>query len=120
MAWNGNTIKAIVVTAILCAQTAVAGTATRGINGENSVAAQDALHAPVPIEVYNHTASPVRVVMDRNREVVNLVPFGHAVLRNARLGDEPTLYFINPHTGAELDALRVGIVECKKTVEWRG
>ena len=81
---------------------------------EVSKAAKVKIH----IDVWNHSAVPVKVVMDGGREE-RVIASGHkATFGNANLGDMPTFHFHNPANGQQLGSKRVKQTG-NSTIEWR-
>ena len=76
------------------------------------------VRVPIHIDVWNHSAIPVEVVMDGGREE-HLIASGHkATFDNANLGDMPTFHFHNPANGLRLGSQRVKQTG-NSTIEWK-
>ena len=73
----------------------------------------------VRIDVWNHTGSPIKTVMDNNREVRTIAPGGKATFGNANLGDMPTFHFYDTSSGHQLGSRKVK-APGNSTIEWRG
>ena len=59
------------------------------------------------IDFRNETGSPIRVVMDNNREQHDIAPNGQATFSEANLGDAPTFRVLDPTNDLEIFSRRI-------------
>ena len=59
------------------------------------------------IDFRNETDSPIRVVMDNNREVHDIDPHGQATFSEAHLTDAPTFRVVNAANGQDIFSRKI-------------